>query len=361
MHEMVIVDILTTSLWLFLLIRLDVHRKDKRGVSSILKVFFFGFLSVIPTQILYMIYPYWYIEVDSVTLKIFLQEILATGTIEECSKFAVFLLFVRKPGRLKEPLDAVLHAAAVALAFAAIENYTFGLRGGAELVVARSVLSTTGHVAYACIWGFYYGAVRFGLFGRKRRFEKVWIVFAVFPPAFLHGMYNALLDIGRLDVALGFDVVVVLAALGLYRSMIRTSPFRRFPITEWKHALDELKEALKTHPNSLILHRRLAQFYFRAGEYDTALKYLNRCYKLAPGNAYINSLIGATLILSGEVESGEGLLRACYAQLPSTERWMLRRNLKRVLEGRGPSMSGKERYNQFFLTHFLLNTKPRIG
>ena len=140
-----------------------------------------------------------------------------------------------------------------------------------------------------------------------------------------------------------------------------TRPFRRFRIDEWKQALAELKDALKTHPNSLILHRRIAQFYIRAGEYETALRYLNRCYKLIPGNAYINSLIGATLILNGEVESGEGLLKACYAQLPSTELWMLRRHLERVLEGRGASRSGKERYNQFFLTHFLLNTKPRIG
>jgi tetratricopeptide (TPR) repeat protein len=308
-----------------------------------------------------MIYPYRFIDVDSITLKIFLQEILATGTIEECSKFLVFLLFVRKAGRLKEPLDAVLHAAAVALAFAAVENFTFGLRGGAQLVVLRSVLSTTGHIAYACIWGFYYGAIRFGMFDHKRRFEVVLILFAVFPPAFLHGMYNALLDIGRFDVAIGFDVVVALAALGLYRMMIRTSPFRRFRIGEWKRALVELKGALKTHPNSLILHRRIAQFYIRAGEFETALQYLNRCYKLTPGNAYINSLIGATLILTGEVESGEGLLKACYAQLPSTERWMLRRNLKRLLEGRGAAMTGQERYNQFFLTHFLLQTKARIG
>ena len=151
MGEMVIVNILATTLWLFLLIRLDVHRKDKRGVSSILKVFFFGFLSVIPTQILYMIYPYRFVDMNNTTFNIFVWEIIVTGTIEECSKFAVFLLFVRKPGRLKEPLDAVLHAAAVALAFAAIENFTFGLRGGAELVAARSVLCTTGHVAYACI------------------------------------------------------------------------------------------------------------------------------------------------------------------------------------------------------------------
>ena len=64
------------------------------------------------------------------------------------------------------------------------ENFTFGLRGGAELVVLRSVLSTTGHVAYACIWGFYYGAIRFGMLGHECRFEAVLILFAVFPPAF---------------------------------------------------------------------------------------------------------------------------------------------------------------------------------
>lgn len=348
-----VLNALGTAAWLFVLTRMDRNRKDKKGVSRILIFYFAGLLSIIPSFLLYFIFPYRLFSVNSEPLAYLILGILITGPIEEFSKFIVFYLFSRRFRSLKEPLDGVLQAAAVALAFATVENVIYTANYGIWVLPIRFVLATTGHLVYAAIWGLYSTAVTFGTIGKGGRGDQ-WIIFlSILPAANLHGLHNFFLDIGLFPLAIALDVGILVLAVLIYRLLARKSPYRAPSLAHPLRSVQELREALTHHPNSLVLNRRLALLYLYLGKYDTALQLLQRCRRLHPHSQTMRCLIGVALILSGQVERGEALLRASYRRLGPAQQWRLRRSMARLLAQRSPERNGAERYNLFFLSHFF--------
>ena len=93
--------------------------------------------------------------------------------LQRSFRFIVFFILARKLRSIREPLEAVLQAAAVALAFAAVENLFYAHNFGLDILVLRSVVTTLGHMVLSSISGFYYAAVVFGGSSWKSRRSRL--------------------------------------------------------------------------------------------------------------------------------------------------------------------------------------------
>lgn len=78
---------------------------------------------------------------------------LWVGLGEESSKAFWAAFLARRVGRFSEPLDGVLHASAVALGFASIENLLYMAGYGDLVLLPRSLTAVPLHLTLATIWG----------------------------------------------------------------------------------------------------------------------------------------------------------------------------------------------------------------
>jgi RsiW-degrading membrane proteinase PrsW (M82 family) len=340
---MVVLDLFLTllvgSAWIWLVIRLDTHRKEKKSQAVLLKFFLAGFLSLIPTAILYFLsYAFWGSFLEQGWLFAFIEELFITGPVEEFSKLIVFLLVSRKMKSIKEPMDGVLQAAAVALAFATAENFLYTQRAGLWILPWRAVLSTSGHLLYASIWGYVYGAIVYESAGEKLRSEYRAIFAAVLPSAILHGLFNFMLDLGRLEAALLIDLCALIVGVMIYRFLRERSPYNPMHRQNPKQAVTELTSALRHNPESPLLNQRLALLYVYYRDFVKALKHARICLKRRPTNPYFICVEAVVRILSGEVDRGAELMEDAYPRLSKEARKALHRNVRRVISAGGQKL-----------------------
>jgi RsiW-degrading membrane proteinase PrsW (M82 family) len=320
--------------WVGLVILLDIHRKEKNSQVVLLKFFLFGFLSLIPMKILYFLaYAFWgHLEAEGF-LCVFICEMFITGPVEEFSKFVVFLLLSRRMRSIKEPMDGVLQAGTVALAFATAENFLYTLRIGLYVLPVRAVLSTSGHLFYAAIWGYIYGAIVYESAGRKLRSEYRAIFAAVLPAAILHGLYNFMLHLAGVGAAVLVDLVALAMAIAIYRFLRSRSPYNPLAGQPPRQALSELSAALRYNPESPLLNQRLALLHLYYRDFAKALEHVRTCLSGRPANPYFLCMEAVVRILGGETESGAEMMEKAYPRLPYKARRALVRNIRRVLSG----------------------------
>ncbi|MBW8002943.1 MAG: PrsW family intramembrane metalloprotease [Planctomycetes bacterium] len=342
-----------TALWLFILTRLDTYRRDKHSTSRIMVFFLTGLLSVIPTLLLYLLFPFHLIRTDSWVLTSLLNQVLVTGPIEEFSKFAVFFILARKLKSIREPLDAVLQAAAVTLAFASVENLFYANRFGLEILVLRSVITSLGHMVLSSIWGFYYAAVVFGGSSWKSRRSRLVLLLAFFPAALCHGLSNFFLSQGMLLFYFYLELILLGLAVVIYYYLVWKSPYKtQFP-GDPESNLRVIRGGLKHNPDSLILGQKAAFYCLQKGDGQQALEHIEHCLTVNPKDAYVGALRGITMMLEGRVDDGEELLQIAYRMLPSAGRWALRRTVRRLLAGRREALNRADCYPLFFVEHFF--------
>jgi RsiW-degrading membrane proteinase PrsW (M82 family) len=78
---------------------------------------------------------------------------LWVGIVEESSKAFWAAFLARRVRRFSEPLDGVLHASAVALGFASIENLLYMSGYGDLVLLPRSLTAVPLHLTLSTIWG----------------------------------------------------------------------------------------------------------------------------------------------------------------------------------------------------------------
>ena len=323
--------------WFAVVLRLDTHRRDKNSRAILLKFFLAGFLSLIPTFLLYRLsYAFWGNFLDYGWLFAFIDELFITGPVEEFAKFITFLLLSRRMKSIKEPLDGVLQGAAVALAFATAENFLYSVGYGPSVLPLRAVLSTTGHLVYASFWGYIYAAVVYESAGRRLVSEYKAIFAAVLPAAILHGLYNFMLDLGLPTLAVLIDLAALVAAGAIYRYLHRLSPYRPLSREKPRQALVELNAALRYNPESQLLNQRLALLCLYYRDYSKALKHVGICRKRRPRNPYFLCVEAVVRILSGEIDRGAGLMEEAWPRLTLGNRKVLYENVRRVVSKGSP-------------------------
>lgn len=328
-----IIDVIASIIWLNILIRLDAHSIDKKSIPALLSFFFAGMGSIIPALFLYRLFPD--IPYNGDIMNILVDNIFIVGPVEEFSKFIVFYILSKKLKSVKEPRDGILQAASVGLGFAIIENFTYGIHYGPSVLVVRSIFCIAGHMTYASIWGFYTTMIRYesknALVSEDPR-DTFYIFLSIIPAALIHGFYNVLVDIRQPGPAILLTGLNIGFAIILYRVLVARSPFKKYPLSDYKKAINVLRHALKVHPDSFILNQRIALFFLYAGYYDLSLKHLNKCLKLKQDNSYSKAFKGIVLMLSGESEQGKKLLRTSTGNLDTTRRKILIKNITRLIK-----------------------------
>ena len=314
-----LIVVLAGWFWLSVLKRLDRYRSDKKSFTDIVAFFMFGLLSIIPTIILDEIglFIASFLWGFNETANEFFYEFLIVGPVEEFSKFIIFVTAARAMRSVREPRDAVLQAAAVALAFASVENVSYGIWYGFGTLLERSLLTVLGHMIYSTLWSVPYAVM---VYGRKKRESDLRIgglLRYLIPAAFIHGLYNFLLHLDGLGLALMLDGLVLIVAVVMYVTLVKESPYKKYSLEESDQAIARIKPGLRSNPDSYLLNKRMGLYRLYTGNYKVALLYFNRCVRvrLTRNDAWFYRAV--TLLLVGKEEAGRNALRR--ALLRATE------------------------------------------
>jgi RsiW-degrading membrane proteinase PrsW (M82 family) len=338
-------------LWLAGLIRLDPHRGAKGTGRRVAGFFLLGTLSVLPTYILYGLYPYDLLLRSGGLWDAFVYQVGGVGPIEELSKFLVFAILVTRFRSLREPVDGIYQAAAVGLGFAIVENVSYAIDYGPLVALARAFVTPLAHMTCASIWGFVYASRRWGRIRFSPR-DRLAVAAAVLPAAFVHGLANFLGSFG--PTILVFDFLCATAALLVLRRLRAESPFAAHDLGRPAEALASIGASLRHDPASPHLHLHAAHFRLRAGDAGRAMQHLDRYLSSRPGDPYGLGLKGAAYVLAGVRDDGVRLLERADALMRPHTRRVFRRNLRRLLApGRGRRTGG---FDESMLLTWLVQT-----
>jgi protease PrsW len=340
--------------WFLLILFLDPNRREKNSVRSLVTTLLFGFTSIPLAILVYRVSPDLVSRIDPPRLQDLAEQLLVVGPTEEFAKFLVFFLVMARRKPVQEPLDAMLHAAAVALAFSLVENVKYGLSYGMEIVVLRAFISTPGHMTLACVWGFAY-AVLVHANQRRRALDFVILFFSIYPAALLHGLSNFLLDV-RGDIAIVADGALFLAAFSLLLWIRRASPFRTYRLAEASSAVQRIELSLASNGAGYPLHLRAAQMRAALGDVLEARGHIDACLLLRKGDAFAVALSGMIFILQGEGEKGEEMLRFSYPSLDTDQKITMRRLCGHIVRSRRTGNA----YNEFLLSMWMKGRKRSL-
>jgi RsiW-degrading membrane proteinase PrsW (M82 family) len=318
-----IINSIAVYIWIRILLHYDINTKDKKSLKTFFQFFFGGILSMIPTAILYSIFPTIDDTFDKTLSTLIINNILIVGSIEEISKFILFVFLCNKLHSIKEPRDGILLAASVGIGFAFYENFYYAQTYGLIILIVRAIVCISGHMLNCAIWGVSYAHI---IYDKKRFRDKadyIHVTASIIVSAVLHGLYNLFLDyyggVGFI-FAINLQIIMLLLVRKKYREIIKDTPYKRFPYSEYKKAITIIKKALDHNPGSLVLNCRIARYYIYSGEYAKAKSHLEKCLTVNPKNSYLKALKGIASIMTGVegltgIEGGKNILGMSYPML----------------------------------------------
>lgn len=116
---------------------------------------------------------------------LFAYAVLVIGVFEETAKFIPFILVVVRFREFDEPIDGIIYASFIALAYAAIENLIYLQYLTPVEAVARGFAGSIVHILFASIWGFFIGRA---ILRRERVFATALL--AITGASLVHGVYD---------------------------------------------------------------------------------------------------------------------------------------------------------------------------
>ena len=211
--------------WLWFFVRKDVYRPVPRRMLAL--AFGFGCLSTIPAALVeYLLVG------EELNLAIFEGDadltqtaavmLLVVGPVEELCKFGAAWIKPYRSLYFEEPIDALVYAAAVGMGFASLENVAYVLQYGPEVMVVRAPVSTLGHLAVSCVWGYAYG-----LHQQSGYRRHATVIGSLVLAAALHGLFNTLVLTSALAVvALAMVIIGGVWTFRRFQWGQSVSPFR---------------------------------------------------------------------------------------------------------------------------------------
>lgn len=174
--------------WLWFFVRKDRYRPAPKRLLAL--AFIFGGLSTVPAALIEFV-----LLGDLVTSETALDDaslyelsqamLLVVGPVEEVCKFLAAWIKPYRSLYFDEPIDALVYAVAAGLGFASVENLFYILEYGPEVMVLRAPITTLGHAAISCVWGYAYGLHQASGYNRP-----LTVVGALILSAVLHGIFN---------------------------------------------------------------------------------------------------------------------------------------------------------------------------
>jgi len=181
-------------------------------------------------------------------------------------------------------------------------------------------MATLGHMIYSTLWSVPYALIVYGKKRGEAEPQIAELLRYVSPAAFIHGLFNFLLHLDGLGLALILDGIVLAIAIGLYVTLAKESPYKKFTLEEGDQAIPRLKLGLRSNPESYLLNKKMGLYLLHAGKYRAALLYFNRCVRvrLARSDAWFYRAV--TLLLLDKQEVGRHALRRSLLRITERQR-----------------------------------------
>ena len=197
--------ILPTVILIVLLLYFD--RFDKEPVQLLVKVFFFGILSTIPTVIAERIGGYF--NIFNGIFGIAIHAFIVVALSEEFFKRRVVLKRAYNHPAFNEKLDGIIYCSFASLGFATAENIMYVLSYQAadqSIWVTRALLSVPAHMLLGVTMGYYLAMAKFCMDPKKC---KKYLRQSLFVPVILHGIFDFILMSGSPFLLLFFIPFVI--------------------------------------------------------------------------------------------------------------------------------------------------------
>ena len=140
---------------------------------------------------------------------------LVIAVVEEGTKYGLMALNTWNHPAFNYRFDGIVYAVFTSLGFAAFENILYGFSYGIGTLATRAFLSVPGHMAFAVIFGIFYGHAKqnanrayYEPFRRVLSVLQIIIGYAL--SVLFHGTYDACLMLGTSTSTLIFILSVVL-------------------------------------------------------------------------------------------------------------------------------------------------------
>lgn len=159
-----------------------------------------------------------------------LMAYLVVGVVEEGTKYGLMASITWKNPAFNFRFDGIVYAVFASLGFAAFENILYGFRYGVGTLATRAFLSIPGHMAFAVIFGIFYGHAKKNAdlsYYRpsKRILARVQNIIGYALAVLFHGTYDACLMTGTGISTLIFVLSVVLIYVVIFFVIRRESRF----------------------------------------------------------------------------------------------------------------------------------------
>ena len=195
---LLLVTILPSLLLIIFFVRSD---KFREPTSSIIKIFCYGILIIIPAYIVNTYLGDFFSKLN-INEKL-IDSFLTAAPVEEGLKFFILYYVVYQMRDFDEPIDGMVYGIVASLGFATLENiyYVYVLKDYFEttsmaLAIVRSFTAIPAHALFGAFMGYYF--MKYSFISKK---NNLFLCF--FIPFLLHGFYNYL-------VASNFLLVLVL-------------------------------------------------------------------------------------------------------------------------------------------------------
>jgi RsiW-degrading membrane proteinase PrsW (M82 family) len=170
-------------------------KKEKEPLRLLIGLFFLGMVSVIPVGIIELIgeailqaaIPY-----DEVLQKVVVAACLV-GPAEEMGKYVMLRKLTWKSKHFDYSFDAIVYAVFCSLGFACIENVLYVNEGGLATAILRMFTAVPGHACFGVFMGAFYSKAKYADLTGNRADYKKYKRLALWLPALVHGIYDAIL------------------------------------------------------------------------------------------------------------------------------------------------------------------------
>lgn len=174
--------------------RLD--RGDKEPRNLLVRLFFLGVLSTIPTIIVELLAQVALQVIPNGVLYVALEYFLGVALVEEGFKYFFMKRATWNSVEFDYKFDGIVYAVFVSLGFAAAENLEYVLMGGIGVAMVRAVASIPGHCIFSIWMGHYYAQAKDAQVDGRDHDVKPLLNKALWVPVILHGFFDFLLSLG---------------------------------------------------------------------------------------------------------------------------------------------------------------------
>jgi len=186
-------------------------RIEKEPLGLIIKLLFFGALTIIPAVIFETIG-------EGIISSVFSEGSIVTAAIdcffvvglaEEGCKYLALKWGTWRNRNFNFRFDGIVYSVCVSMGFAILENILYVMDGGFETAIMRALTAVPGHCIFAIFMGHYYGEAKVcEARGNKKgmdRFQRL----ALWVPLLLHGFYDFCLSVESFAATATFFIFVI--------------------------------------------------------------------------------------------------------------------------------------------------------